>query len=609
MKQVFALNIRFLLVLLVAAGLNFKAVAAPEFTYTLSMPEPHTHYFEVELQIKDLKQPHIDLKLPVWAPGSYLVREFAKNIEGFEATTGKGQKLEHVKTDKSTWRIMSNNSSPITVKYRVYAFELSVRTSYIDASHGYLNGTSVFMYPDGHQNRPYRVIVRPYKDWNQVSTGLKRLSKDKDKEKWVFEAENYDVLVDSPFEIGTHKVLKFESAGIPHYVAMYGEANYEEEKLLADMKKITDECYKVFGENPLKEYLFIVHNLPSGGGGLEHLNSTTLQVSRWQYSSEGGYAGFMALTAHEYFHLWNVKRIRPEALGPFNYAGENYTTALWFSEGITSYYDDLLTRRAGIYSPDRYLSIMSGSVSNTENSPGNKVQSLTESSWDAWIKFYRRTENSNNTEVSYYSKGAIMGMLLDLDIRNATQNKKSLDDVMRHLWADYKKTGRGFTDAELQKAFETVAGKSYNDFFRNHIYGTISPDYNKYFAHAGLKLVNTNENSNEPQLGVSSSAKDGKLTVTGVTRGTGAYTGGISVKDELIAINQYRVESADDLNRFVQMHKPGDKIKVTINRDGRIHVLDITLGKNENVRFQFEKTDNPTELQQQILSGWLSTGK
>ncbi|RYZ40512.1 MAG: M61 family peptidase, partial [Sphingobacteriales bacterium] len=524
MKQVFVLNIRFLLLLLVAAGLNFKAVAAPEFTYTLSMPEPHTHYFEVELQIKDLKQPHIDLKLPVWAPGSYLVREFAKNIEGFEATTGKGQKLQHVKTDKSTWRITTSNADPITVKYRVYAFELSVRTSYIDASHGYLNGTSVFMYADGHQNRPYRVIVRPYQGWNQVSTGLPRTSKDKDKEKWVFEAENYDVLVDSPFEIGNHKVLKFESAGIPHYVAMYGEGSYEEEKLLRDMKKITDECTKVFGENPVKEYLFIVHNLPGGGGGLEHLNSTTLQVNRWQYSSEGGYNGFLALVAHEYFHLWNIKRIRPEALGPFNYAGENYTTALWFAEGITSYYDDYLTHRAGFYSPDRYLGIVSSSITSVENTPGNMVQSLSESSWDAWIKFYRRSENSSNAEVSYYSKGAVIGMVMDVDIRNVTQNKKSLDDVMRLLWDNYKKTGRGFTDAELQKAFETVAGKSYDDFFRNHIFGTKTIDYNQYFAYAGLKLVNSNASNNEPQLGVSAAVKDGKLTVTGVVRGTAAYT-------------------------------------------------------------------------------------
>ena len=583
----------------------FQAKAAPEFRYTLSMPEPHTHYFEVELQIKGLKQPHIDLTLPVWAPGSYLVREFAKNIEGFEASAGNGQKLEHAKTTKNTWRVLSSNADPVIVKYRVYAFELSVRTSYIDASHGYLNGTSVFMYPEGHLNSPYTVVVRPAQGWNQVSTGLTRISKDKDKEKWVFRAENYDVLADSPFEIGTHKVLKFEAVGIPHEVAMYGEGNYDEAKLLADMKKIVEECTAVFGENPVKYYLFIVHNLPSGGGGLEHLNSTTLHVNRWQYASEGGYNGYLALTAHEYFHLSNIKRIRPAVLGPFNYSAENYTTGLWFAEGVTSYYDDLITRRAGFYSPDRYLDIMAGAIAALENTPGNKVQSVAEASWDAWIKFYRRTENTNNAEISYYSKGALLGMLLDLDIRNTTQNKKSIDDVLRLLWENYKREDRGFTDAELQRAFETVAGKSYDQIFRNHIYGTLPINYDTYLAHAGLKLTNTNPNSTDPYLGAAASVKDGKLTVTGVVRGTAAYTGGLSVNDEILAINNYRVTSPEELNRFVQMRKPGDKVPVTINRDGRIQTLTITLGKNESLRYRMEKLPNPTALQEQILKSWL----
>ncbi|MDX5348417.1 MAG: peptidase M61, partial [Hymenobacteraceae bacterium] len=302
------------------------------------MPEPHTHYFNVEMEMQDIKKKFIDVKMPVWAPGSYLVREFAKNVEDFSATTDNGKKLSWEKINKNTWRIYTQRAEPVKVQYKVYAYELTVRTSFIDASHAYLNGTSVFMYPEGYKNLSSTLTIKPYEKWNTISTALPQAGNDK----WTFKADSYDELADSPIEIGTHKVYSFTANGVVHEVAMYGEGNYQPEKLMADMKKVVEEAISVFGELPVKRYVFIVHNTHSGGGGLEHLNSTTLQTNRWAYSPGRSYQGFLGLVAHEYFHLWNVKRLRPEPLGPFNYDAENYTQLLWVSEGFTSFYDDLL---------------------------------------------------------------------------------------------------------------------------------------------------------------------------------------------------------------------------------------------------------------------------
>ncbi|GAB3815859.1 PDZ domain-containing protein [Pontibacter rugosus] len=486
-----------LLLLLFLTFTNAAAALAAELKYTLSMPEPHTHYFKVEAELSGVKKKYIDFTMPVWAPGSYLVREFAKNVESFKATDKTGKPLQSEKIDKNTWRVYSNKADAVRASYDVYAYELSVRTSYLDASHGYLNGTSIFMYPEGYQNLNGTLVVNPYKEWNTVSTGLKSTGK------FTYTFPNYDILADSPLEIGNHKVLKFTAAGVPHEVAMYGEGNYEEQRLLADMKKVVEEAVEVIGELPVDRYVFIVHNLERGGGGLEHLNSTTLQTSRMNYGTEAGYTGFLSLVAHEYFHLWNVKRLRPEALGPFNYNQENYTTLLWVSEGITSYYDDLIVRRAGFTTPDRYLAVVAGSINSVENTPGNKIQSVAEASFDAWIKYYRRTENSNNAEVSYYTKGGVLGHLLNMEVMEATKGEKSLDDVMKLMYQRYyKNLKRGFKETEFKEAIEKVSGRNMDKFFQDYVHGTKTPAYNEYFDAAGLQLVNTNEGSNAINWGL-----------------------------------------------------------------------------------------------------------
>ncbi len=590
------------LLLLVFLSLgNTAAALAAELRYTLSMPAPHTHYFEVEAELSGAKKNYVDFTLPVWAPGSYLVREFAKNVQGFKATDKSGRALRAEKIDKNTWRVYSNKADVVRAKYDVYAYEMSVRTSFLDASHGYVNGTSVFMYPEGYENMAGTLVVKPYTGWGKVSTGMKSTGG------FTYTFPNYDILADSPLEIGNHEVYSFTTAGVPHEVAIYGEGNFDKERLLEDMQKVTTEAVSVIGELPVDRYLFIIHNLNRGGGGLEHLNSTTLQTSRWNYGTDSGYTGFLALVAHEYFHLWNVKRLRPLPLGPFNYNQENYTDLLWVSEGITSYYDDLIVRRAGFFTPQRFLDIVSGSINSVENTPGNKVQAVSEASFDAWIKYYRRTENSNNAEVSYYTKGGVLGHLLNMEIMEATNGEKSLDDAMRYMYNRfYKQLGRGFKEAEFKEALEKVSGRKMDAFFRDYVNGTKTPDYNSYFDAAGLRLVNSNANNTSASWGASTTMSDGKVMVRGVNRGSSAYEGGLNVNDEIVAINGYRVGS--DLDSFVSGLQVGDTAEVTIAREGKLQTLRFPILKDQSVRYRFEQVENPTEVQQKIYKKWLAIG-
>jgi predicted metalloprotease with PDZ domain len=582
------------------AFLLSNTFAAPKLSYVLSMDEPHTHYFDVEMRITDLdKREYLDIKMPVWTPGSYLIREYAKNVESFQANEGK---LKTEKINKNTWRVYLQSSRDIRITYKVYAYELSVRTSFLDDSHGYLNGASIFMFPAQMLDLPSTLTVKPYQGWTEVSTGLESVKG----AKYQYSAPNYDILVDSPIEIGTQKVLTFTANNVPHKVAMYGDANYSAERLLSDMKKITEEATTVVGEHPCKDYLFIVHNIVGGGGGLEHLNSTTLQASRTGYQFEPSYTGFLNLVAHEYFHLWNVKRIRPKALGPFDYENENYTHLLWVSEGFTSFYGNYLLRRTQLITPDQYINMLTTEINGVENAPGNRVQSVAESSWDAWIKYYRPNENSGNASISYYSKGSMLGNLLNLALLNSTKGQKNLDHVMRYLWEEYyKKQKRGFTDEEFQKAVELVAGKSMEDFFTKYVFGTELIDFNAFFNPVGLQLVDYNRGKNDPYLGIATSMSGGKLTVSSVMRGTSAYKGGLNANDELIALDGVRL--TDDINRLISTKKVGDKVKLTVNRGGDLKELDITLNRNFNSSYRLEKLPNASDEQNALYKKWMRT--
>lgn len=589
-------QIRLLTLLIVFCSLKSYAI---NVQYTLSFPAPQTHYAEVEMKVYDWKGGAMDLRMPVWAPGSYLVREFSRYLENFSATDATGRKLEYKRISKNGWGFLAPKGT-VTIRYSVYAYELTVRTSFIDADHAYLNGTSIFLYEMSGKQWPITVKVNPFESWKTISVALENKGNN------TFSAEDYDLLADSPFEIGNHTVFRFVSSGIPHEVAMFGQGNYDTTRLQTDMKRITEECASVFGSHPCKSYLFIVHNLNSGGGGLEHLNSTTLQTSRWSYGTESSYTGFLSLVAHEYFHLWNVKRLRPYALGPFDYNNENYTTMLWFSEGFTAYYDDLIVRRCGYTSPDSYLSSLAGNMSYVTNTPGTKVQSLEESSYDAWIKFYRPSENSANNSVSYYTKGATVGAMLNFAILQSTSGKKSLDDLMRLLYQRFyidNKGKAGFTENDFKKTLTEVAGKNMDDFFANYIAGTEAIPYTDFISAVGLKLSDLNAKAKTVWIGASTSVKENKLLVTAIERDGPAWAGGLNVNDEVLAINQYRV--GDDFSKTLNLFKAGDMIALTVSRSGLIRTLNLTTAATPSVKYLLEpKADADMQVKENFKS-WL----
>ncbi len=578
---------------------NSKAAVNTQISYTVTFPEAQAHYADIEMNISGLKQTILDLKMPVWTPGSYLVREYAKNVESF-SVEANGKALDYKKTRKNIWQIPTVNISALKIKYRVYAFELSVRTSYIDVNHAFLSTSGVFMYPDGMLHQPSTIHIVPYKGWSKVSTSLEMVNGDP----FTVHSPDYDILFDSPIEVGNQDVFGFDVGGVKYEVAMCGGGNYDKERLSKDIPKIVEHEAAIYGENPNKHYVFIVHNTSKGGGGLEHLSSTVLGAARDGYNTDKGYQGFLSLVAHEHFHLWNVKRLRPLALGPFDYDNENYTTDLWIAEGFTAYYQDIIVRRTNLYPPDNYLGFLAADINYVANQPGNKVQTLAEASYDAWIKYYRPNENSVNTNISYYNKGSIMALMFDLEIINDTKGRYSLDDVMKYMYDTYYKTEkRGYTDLEFKQGLEKFSGKNLDEFYKNYIYGLADIDYDKYLGYAGYHLTDEFAGNNDPNLGVITATKDGKVTVSNVLRGTAAWIDGINVNDEITAIDDVKVT---DMATVLNGKKPGDKVVVSVVRDGQPLNLPVTLLKKTQVKYKIDSLANPAPQQLVVRKKWLS---
>lgn len=562
-------------------------VSGQEIHHKLSMPEPETHYFHVELELISFSEEELILSLPTWAPGSYLIREFSKNIDLVRAENQKGKALPIEKVAKNKWKITKSPKENVTVKYEYYAFELTVRTSFLDLTHGYLNGTNLFMYPEGYKELGGKLTVTPYEGFEHISTALPKLKEgvQSDDRSETFLFRDYDHLGDSPIEIGNHELFSFDAAGVKHTVAIYGSGNYNVERLKVDMAKIVEASTDIFGFNPNKEYLFIIHNTQVGSGGLEHLESTTLNVNRWTYEGSD-YLRFLSLVAHEYFHLWHVKRIRPYVLGPFDYDAENYTDLLWVMEGFTSYYDELILRRAGFYTEEEYLSKLMSTLNYVEGTIGNKVQPVAHSSFDAWIKAYRPNENSSNTTISYYSKGHLVCAVLDAMMMKKYKGKKGMDDFLRLLYEKYyTKESRGFTEAEFQNELEQFTAQDLTQFFEDHIYGTKTIDYASYFKDLGLDIEMVE--GKIQAFGVSTTMKEGKLMVRSVSRGSAAEKAGLSPDDEIIAYNGYRVDQTS-FRKFMDGLEVGDEFILIIARGDELMVINADMGMIDAVRYTYE---------------------
>ncbi|HEY6804901.1 MAG TPA: PDZ domain-containing protein [Pyrinomonadaceae bacterium] len=601
----------------------FAQTTAPDIAFSIGMSRPHTHLFEVEIRVKrPANGPAQEtLIMPVWTPGSYLVREFERNVQDFNVKDAAGQPLKWDKVNKNTWKIETNGATEWHATYRVYANELTVRTSELNSSHAFWNNANLLMYLDGYLKSPSTVQVLAPDAW-KVATGLPAAPGPKN----TFRAENFDILYDSPFEVSDFKTIQFVVKGVKHRIVIDGEGNYDAERMRNDVQKIVETEVNIMGgEVPYADYTFFLHLRTNGGGGLEHLNSASLGYPRFGFRSanadratssspnaqpaEREYRGFLSLVAHEFFHLWNVKRIRPDALGPFDYTQENYTKVLWVAEGITDYYADVALRRANLISERDFLAATARSFQSLQNTPGRLVQSAEEASYDSWIKFYRPDENSVNSQVSYYDKGAILGLLLDLEIRKRSNNEKSLDDVMRYMLNEFYKKNRNYGSQDFQKACELMAGSSLEEFFAKYIRGKEELDYNAALNAAGLQLETQNAmEGGKPvekmYFGADTAWEDNRLVVKKVYAGSPAYDQGLNTGDQILAINNMRA-TKEFFDARMAEKKPGDLINLTIFRFDDLSTLLIKLGGRTEGTYRIVALPNTSDAQKKIYKGWL----
>lgn len=576
--------------------LTIKAVP-PDVSYTVSMSKPSTHLLEVEMKMNWSQMPDkVELKMPVWTPGSYLVREYSRHVQDFVAVDAGGNSLDWQKISKNTWQIDTKGAKDIKIGYRVYSNELTVRTNELNYEHAFFTPAALLMFPKDQLNAPSTVKINPFGNW-KVATGLKQTGMN------TFRAENYDILYDSPFEVSNFVEKKFTVQGKPHRYVITGEGNYDLDKMATDTAKIIEECYKMFGELPYDDYTLIV-NL-RGGGGLEHLNSTALQWNRWGFKPEGRYIAFLNLVAHEFFHVYNVKRIRPVPLGPFDYENENYTKLLWVAEGGTSYYENVLLNRAGIIAPESIFQSKAEILEDLMKQPGRFQTSLEEASFDAWIKYYRPDENRLNNQISYYDKGDVVNFLLDLRIRQASNGAKSLDDVMRYLYNEHYKKGKNYSSEDYQKVSEMMAGTSLENFFDRYVRGKEELEPNDILESFGLQMIKSRPENDTAYFGANMTDDSNGVRITSNPSGTPTYEAGLNFNDVIIAIDGYQVANRNDFNFQMSRKKAGDKVKVTLFRHNKLFEFDVTLGKTPASEFAIFSVEEPTADQMRLYEGYI----
>ena len=609
---------------LTLSGLALSSLASAAemepIRYQVRFPAPQTHYAEVEAHIPTDAQEAITLMMPVWTPGSYYVREYARNVEALTAENPDAQPLAVERISKNRWKITTAGAPSVTVRYRIYAREMSVQGNFIDASFALLNGAPSFITRADALDRPHEVTLHLPDAWATSVTGLPAAP---DAAPHHYVAADYDTLVDSPIYAGNPAIYTFEVDGKTHVLVNEGEAGvWDGPRSARDVEAIVRAQRDFWGQLPYDRYVFF-NILSETGGGLEHRNSTVLMASRWATRTRPRYLGWLNLVSHEFFHTWNVKRLRPVELGPFDYEREVNSKSLWIAEGITSYYDRLLVRRAGLCTDAEVIAgdPSSGSgdssrgtndIERLQDTPGRLVQTLEDASFDAWIKLYRRDENTGNTSISYYVKGAVVALLLDARIRTATDGAKSLDDVMRLAYERYSGES-GFTPEQFRATASEVAGVDLSDWFRQRLETTEELDYTEVLEVFGLRFVAPpkKDDDDKPEkawLGLSTRNEDGRLVVSQVPRQTPGFDAGFNVGDEILALADFRIRP-DGLSRLLQNYKPGDTLSILIARRDQLRRLDVTLGAEPPKTFRLEENPDATDAQKRERQAWLTGAK
>ncbi len=593
------------------------AAQTPEpIRYTVSFPAPHTHYLEVEASYPTEGRANIDLMMAVWTPGSYLIREYERHVEAMTAVDPSRAPLTVEKTRKNRWRVTTNGARTVSVRYRVYAHEMTVRTNWVDEELAMINGAPTFitlLESPGHPNaaaalgtpparRAHEVRLVLPRGWAQSYSAMARGPSDN-----TYIAPDYDTLVDSPIVAGSPSVYEFAVRGKTHYLVDFRERGvWNGPQAARDLAKVAETIAEFWGDAPFDRYYFL-NVIGSAANGLEHKSSTLMNIPLEATQSREGYLEWLSLASHEYFHAWNVKRLRPVELGPFDYENEVYTRALWFVEGITDYYADLLLARAGVSTRDEYLDALSKQIRALHTTAGRLAQSVESASYDAWIKYYRTDENTPNTAISYYVKGAVIAFVLDAHIRRATNGAKSLDDVMRMMRSRFSGE-KGFSREDVPAVVADVVGPAKSRDARalmaRALETTAELDYAEALEWFGLRMTPP-VTAPRAYLGIASRIDNGKTVVSGIRRGSPAAAAGMSLLDEIVAIDGEPLPAGQLTSRLERL-SPGANVTFTIARGAATRTMNIILATDPGHGWQLSPSPGATRTQSQHLDAWLT---
>ncbi|CAG0960722.1 hypothetical protein PHYC_00711 [Phycisphaerales bacterium] len=580
--------------------------------YTVRLDQARAQMVDIEMHVRGWEREMLDAHLPAWRPGKYAILDPAGSVREVRAVDGTGAPLEVEKTAKASWRIKGVRREA-RVRYRLYANSLGDRTRHADDTHAFLSGSTVFMYVPELRAAPATVRLEAPSGWH-TATGL-------DEADGALHARDYDALADTPIEVGVHTRGERSIDGVKFEVAVWGatawcsrESGINLARVLDDIEKIARAQIRVFGGFPRDRYLFIIHAAPGIGGGTEHLNSTVCQTRPESFDDEKAYKRFLGLLSHELFHTWNVKAFRPQGLVPYNYDRENYTTLLWVAEGFTNYYDSLMLVRAGLLQPKEYLEAMTATLRGEIDLPGGAVQSLEDSSFDAWTKFSRPTPDSPNSTVSFYSRGEVTALALDLTIRRHSAGEKSLDDAMRTMWERFPDASRPYTTDDFIRAASEAAGTDLSDFHQRHIRGTDMPDFADLVDVVGLEWVpkepdDKHEEPAKPEarkayIGLKLRDEGGLAGVSTVFSDGPAYASGIVADDLIIAMNGRRLR-APDLEARLKVLREGDRIRLTLLRRDELRDVDFEPAWRDGRELALRKLDKRTDAQKAAFDSWL----
>lgn len=576
-------------------------------TYQVNLLDAAKHIAQITLWIP-LDGPDLsEIVFPVWTPGSYMLREYTRNIESIRAqfiqldkTT---QTIELSREGKNRWIARNDSPGLLRVDYQLYCRENTVRTNWLDADYGFLTGAATFPWIEGLQNEPIKIEIQLPSGWSNTACSMQLLEQVDRKVSYL--ANDFDDLVDSPIVCGNFNTQSFAVGGRQHYIVHVGaDALWDEEKVANDVWTIVAEQHRFWKEVPYQSYWFL--NLCcEAGGGLEHDNSTVLMCSRWAMRNRASYVDWLSLVSHEFFHTWNVRRLRPKTLRNYDYESEQFFKELWIAEGITSYYDDLIIARCGLCSTEEFLARLSTTIQSVQNLPGRLVQDLASSSWDTWVKHYRPDENSPNSRISYYLKGSLLAWLLDAKLRQNSDNQVTLDDVMRQLWQEYRETG--YTHEDFAEIVEQLGSSAIRQWLDMQLSSTCDFDFSTALEHFGLifKPIDTDDAAKKVSkywIGCDTTLSDGKILVRNVFRNSAADRAGINVDDELVALGGYRL-GAETWPKRLDDWPIGTSLELIISRRGKIRKLELLLGSKptHNWELELDASASPTK-----FAAWLS---